>query len=55
MEEIRDFYENKLGLKTKIIMRYEAYKGQIDRSYWASKIETNPKDIAYSFMEIVPG
>lgn len=28
MDEMRDFYENKLGLKAKIIMRYEAYKGK---------------------------
>ena len=26
MDEMRDFYENKLGLKAKIIMRYEAIK-----------------------------
>ena len=31
MDEMRDFYENKLGLKAKIIMRYEAYKGKKDR------------------------
>ena len=30
MDEMRDFYENKLGLKAKIIMRYEAYKGKIE-------------------------
>ncbi|MFR6099400.1 MAG: VOC family protein [Longibaculum sp.] len=28
MDKMRDFYENKLGLKAKIIMRYAAYKGK---------------------------
>ena len=28
MDKMRDFYENKLGLKAKIIMRYGAYLGQ---------------------------
>ena len=55
MDEMRDFYENKLGLKAKIIMRYEAYKGKKDRGAWAQRAETNPKDIAYIFIELAPG
>ena len=41
MDEMRDFYENKLGLKAKIIMRYEAYRseerrvGKECRSRWS--------------------
>ena len=31
MDKMRDFYENKLGLKAKIIMRYGAYLGQKSR------------------------
>ncbi|MFQ7173933.1 MAG: hypothetical protein ACLRQF_18865 [Thomasclavelia ramosa] len=34
---MRDFYENKLGLKAKIIMRYGAYLGQKSRGAWAKK------------------
>ena len=55
MDEMRDFYENKLGLKAKIIMRYEAYKGQASRGAWAARAETNPKGIAYIFIELAPG
>ena len=55
MDKMRDFYENKLGLKAKIIMRYEAYKGKKDRGAWAQRAETNPKDIAYIFIELAPG
>ena len=55
LDEMRDFYENKLGLKAKIIMRYEAYKGKSSRGAWAKRAETNPKDIAYIFIELAPG
>lgn len=34
MDKMRDFYENKLGLKAKIIMRYAAYKGKKERGAW---------------------
>lgn len=37
MDEMRDFYENKLGLKAKIIMRYEAYKGKKRKRFLGSK------------------
>lgn len=55
MDKMRDFYENKLGLKAKIIMHYEAYKGNNKRKAWAKRAETNPKGIAYIFIEIAPG
>ena len=55
LESMRDFYENKLGLKAKIIMRYEAYKGKKERGQWAIRAETRPKDIAYIFIELAPG
>lgn len=55
MNAMRDFYENKLGLKAKIIMRYEAYKGKKERGAWAQRAETMPKEIAYIFIELAPG
>lgn len=55
LDVMRDFYENKLGLKAKIIMRYEAYLGQTSRGAWAKRAKTNPKDIAYIFIELAPG
>lgn len=55
MDIMRDFYENKLGLKAKIIMRYKAYKGNTNRLAWAKRAETMPEEIAYIFIEIAPG
>lgn len=55
MAAMRDFYENKLGLNAKIIMRYEAYKGKSDRGYWEKQAEINPTGIAYIFIELAPG
>ena len=51
MDKMRDFYENKLGLKAKIIMRYGAYLGQKSRGAWAKKAITDPDGIAYIFIE----
>lgn len=55
MDAMRDFYENKLGLKAKIIMRYDAYKGNPNRGAWAKRAETDPTGIAYIFIELAPG
>ena len=55
MDKMRDFYENKLGLKAKIIMRYGAYLGQKSRGAWAKKAITDPDGIAYIFIELAPG
>lgn len=55
MDKMRDFYENKLGLKAKIIMKYGAYIGQTSRGAWAKRAETNPEGIAYIFIELAPG
>lgn len=55
MAEMRDFYERKLGLKAKIIMRYDAYRDNPHRAAWAKRAQTHPRDIAYIFIELVPG
>lgn len=54
MDKMRDFYENKLGLKAKIIMKYGAYKGQTSRGAWAEQAKINPDGIAYIFIELAP-
>ena len=54
MNEMRNFYENKLWLKAKIIMRYEAYKDQINRGA-ATRAKTDPTGIAYIFIELALG
>lgn len=55
MDKMRDFYENKLGLKAKIIMKYGAYKGQVSRGAWAKRAISDPEGIAYIFIELAPG
>lgn len=55
MDAMRDFYENKLGLKAKIIMRYDVYKDNPQRQAWANQAKINPTGIAYIFIELAPG
>ena len=44
MDAMRDFYENKLGLKPKMIVRYEAYKDK-ENHPWAKIAKERPLDI----------
>ena len=53
LEEIRDFYENKLGMKPKMIVRYGVYKGS-KNPLFSRKAETNPDDICIIYFEIGP-
>lgn len=41
MDAMRDFYENKLGLKAKMIVRYEAYKDK-EGHPWAKVAKERP-------------
>ncbi|KUP25914.1 VOC family protein [Paenibacillus sp. DMB5] len=54
MEVVRDFYENKLGLKPKMIVRFGAYKGS-NNPMFSKKAETHPDDICIIYFEIAPG
>ena len=53
MDKIRDFYENKLGFKAKMIIRYKMYKG-MNRGYFSEMAKTNPEDIAILYIEVAP-
>ena len=55
MDEMRDFYENKLGLRVKVISQYKNYKGANNRGRWAKLAESDPEGIAYIFIELAPG
>lgn len=54
LEQIRDFYENKLGLKPKMIVRYEAYRNKPDSGFYQRAL-TNPQDICIIYIEVAPG
>lgn len=54
MDEIRNFYEGKLGIKPKMIVRYGAYKGSSNPMF-SQKAESNPDDICIIYFEIADG
>ncbi|MFC6200498.1 VOC family protein [Lactiplantibacillus nangangensis] len=54
LDEIRMFYENKLGLKPKMIVRYRAYKNS-NNLFFSKKALTNPDDICIIYIEISSG
>lgn len=54
LDVMRDFYENKLGLKAKMLVRYGVYKGSSNPVY-GPLAETNPDDICLIYIEIAPG
>jgi len=55
MERTRDFYENKLGLKPKVITYFKAYKGSKSRAYFSQMAEKYPDKIAIIYIELAPG
>lgn len=54
MERTRDFYENKLGLTPKMIVKFSVYKEQPDSVFY-QMAQTNPDDICIIYFEIAPG
>lgn len=54
MDVMRDFYENKLGLKPKIVTRASLYT-DLNRGYYSEVAKTNPDKIIIVYIEIAPG
>lgn len=54
LEVMRDFYENKLGLKAKIVTKAKLYKG-LNRGYYSQLAETDPEKVIIVYIEIAPG
>lgn len=54
MDEMRDFYENKLGLKAKIVTKAKIYKG-LNRGYYSEIAEIDPERVIIVYIEIAPG
>ena len=55
INEMLDFYVNKLGLKQKTIVRFKEYKGSTARPMFAKLAETDPEGIFYTYIEIADG
>lgn len=55
MDEMIDFYCNKLGLNQKVIVRYKSYKGMNNRPEKAKLAEENPESIFNVYIEIAEG
>ena len=54
MDVMRDFYENKLGLKTKIVTRARLYEG-LNRGAYSEVAKIDPDRIIIVYIEIAPG
>lgn len=55
MEEMLDFYVNRLGLKTKAVTRYGAYLDRDDRPDMQKIAKEYPERIFNLYIEIAPG
>lgn len=53
LDEMRDFYENKLGGKSKIVTKAKAYLGT--KSSYAKIAEVDPEKVIIVYIEIAPG
>lgn len=53
LDVIRDFYENKLGMEVKMLVRNKRYAGQTNRE-WGHRAETAPEGICILYFEIAP-
>lgn len=55
MDEMIDFYTNKLGGTVKVLTRYNAYRGRTDRPVQAAIAESDPNRIVNVYIELAPG
>lgn len=54
LDVMRDFYENKLGLKTKIVTKAKLYKG-LNRGHYSEIAEVDPERVIIVYIELAPG
>ena len=54
MHVMRDFYENKLGLKPKIVTKAKAYKNK-GHALYQQIAESDPEKVMIVYIEIAPG
>lgn len=54
IDEMRDFYENKLGLKAKIVTKAKTYQG-LNRGKFSEIAEADPEKVIIVYIELAPG
>ncbi len=54
IDEMRDFYENKLGLTPKIVTKAKTYKG-LNRGLYSEIAEIDPERVIIVYLELAPG
>lgn len=54
LEKIREFYEDKLGCKAKMLVRNYAYKDKPDHGFYKQAI-SDPNGITLVYFEVAPG
>lgn len=55
MDEMIDFYVNRLGAKMKCVTRYKVYADRPDRPQFQAMAKTEPEKIFNVYLEIAPG
>lgn len=55
MDEMMDFYANKLGGEVKVVVRYKVYAGREDRPAQAKIAAEDPERIFNAYIELAPG
>lgn len=55
MEEMIDFYTNKMGGKVKCLNRFKAYANRADRPAFQKLAKDNPEGIFNVYIEVCPG
>ncbi|WP_297817950.1 VOC family protein [uncultured Lactobacillus sp.] len=54
-DEMVDFYQNKLGFKNLVLVKYREYLNRPDRPEQQKIAQTDPNRIMYAYFEICPG
>jgi lactoylglutathione lyase len=54
-DEMADFYQNRLGLPIKVLVRFKEYLDRPDRSAMQKLAQKDPEGIFYVYFEIAPG
>lgn len=54
-QKMVDFYQNKLGLKAKVIVKYKEYLHSINRPIEKAIAQKDPEKIMYAYFEVCSG
>ncbi|OYS21730.1 glyoxalase/bleomycin resistance/dioxygenase family protein [Lactobacillus taiwanensis] len=54
-DKMIDFYQNKLGLKAKVIVKYKEYLHSDNRQIEKEFAQKDPEKVMYGYFEVTPG